>query len=98
MAETAYYVIGHIRVIDAARWSDYRARVGATLAPFGGELVMRGRVDAVLAGDWSRTDTVVLRFADAARARAWHDSPAYQALVPLREAGAEVVLVGYEGE
>ena len=35
---------------------------------------------------------------DAALARAWHDSPAYQALVPLREAGADVVLVGYEGE
>lgn len=98
MVSAAYYVIGHIRVIDAARWADYRARVGATLAPFGGELVMRGRVDAVLAGDWPRTDTVVLRFADAATACAWHDSPAYQALVPLREAGAEVVLVGYQGE
>lgn len=94
----SYYVIGHIRVLDAARWADYRARVGATLAPFGCELVMRGRVDAVLAGDWTGTDTVVLRFADAASARAWHDSPAYQALVPLREAGAEVMLVGYEGE
>lgn len=94
----SYYVIGHIRVLDVARWADYRARVGATLAPFGCELVMRGRVDAVLAGDWPGTDTVVLRFADAASARAWHDSPAYQALVPLREAGAEVTLVGYEGE
>lgn len=94
----SYYVIGHIRVLDASRWADYRARVGATLAPFGGELVMRGRVDAVLAGDWTGTDTVVLRFADAASARGWHDSPAYQALVPLREAGAEVMLVGYEGE
>jgi len=94
----SYYVIGHIRVRDAARWADYRARVGATLASFGCELVMRGRVDAVLAGDWPGTDTVVLRFADAASARAWHDSSAYQALVPLREAGAEVVLVGYQGE
>ncbi|WP_430433086.1 DUF1330 domain-containing protein [Methyloversatilis sp.] len=94
----SYYVIGHIRVLDASRWADYRARVGVTLAPFGGELVMRGRVNAVLAGDWPGTDTVLLRFVDAASARAWHDSPAYQALVPLREAGADVVLVGYEGE
>lgn len=94
----SYYVIGHIRVLDVSRWTDYRARVGATLLPFGGEVVMRGGVDVVLAGDWPGTDTVVLRFADAASARAWHDSPAYQALVPLREAGADVVLVGYEGE
>jgi len=29
----SYYVIGHIRVLDASRWADYRARVGATLLP-----------------------------------------------------------------
>ncbi|MDY0057036.1 MAG: DUF1330 domain-containing protein [Methyloversatilis sp.] len=94
----SHYVIGHIRVKDAAQWNDYRARVGATLQPFGAEVVMRGRVAQVFAGYWGGTDTVVLRFSDAAQARAWHDSPAYQALVPLREAGADVVLVGYEGE
>jgi len=28
--------------------------------------------------------------------RGWHDSPQYQALVPLREAAAEVVLTAYQ--
>ena len=38
----------------------------------------------------------VIRFPDPAAFRAWFDSPAYQALIPLREQAAEVTLVGYE--
>jgi hypothetical protein len=33
---------------------------------------------------------------DPAALRRWFDSPAYQALIPLREQAAEVTLVGYE--
>ena len=39
----------------------------------------------------------VARFADLAALRRWHDSPEYQALVPLRMAAADVVLTAYEG-
>jgi uncharacterized protein (DUF1330 family) len=38
----------------------------------------------------------VLRFADPAAARQWHDSPAYQALIPLRAEAADVDLTAYE--
>lgn len=91
-------VIGHITVRDARRWDDYRARVPATLAPFGGELVLRGRTAGVLNGHWSHTDTVVLRFPDAAAVAGWYGSPAYRALVPLRDAAADVVLVEYDAD
>jgi hypothetical protein len=36
------------------------------------------------------------RFPDLASASAWFDSPAYQALLPLREQAAEVDLIAYE--
>jgi uncharacterized protein (DUF1330 family) len=39
---------------------------------------------------------VVAEFADMTALRAWHDSPEYQALIALRDAGAEVVLTAYE--
>lgn len=91
------FVIGQIRIKDPARWDAYRAQVPATLAPWQGEVLMRGQRLQVFAGSTAHTDTVVLRFPDAAAARGWHDSPAYQALVPLREAAAEVLLVAYEG-
>jgi uncharacterized protein (DUF1330 family) len=38
---------------------------------------------------------VVAEFPDMSALRRWHDSPQYQALVPLRETAAEVVLTGY---
>lgn len=90
------YVIGHITVKDAAKWAEYRSRVPGTLAPWGAELVFRGQHAAVLAGEHAHPDVVVIRFPDAASAAGWHASPAYQALVPLREQAAEVVLLAYE--
>lgn len=90
------YVIGHITVKDAARWDEYRSRVPATLAPWGAELVLRGKRLALLAGEHPHDDTVVIRFPDPAAAAGWYASPAYQTLIPLRESAAELVLISYE--
>lgn len=90
------YAIGHITVKDPAKWAEYRSQVPGTLAPWGAELLLRGRLSRVLAGDHAHTDTVVIRFPDLAAARGWHDSAAYQALVPLREQAADVTLLLFE--
>jgi uncharacterized protein (DUF1330 family) len=90
------YVIGHLTVKDPERWQAYRERVPATLAAWGGEVVLRGRRVALLAGQHGHTDTVVIRFPDAQAASGWYGSAAYQALIPLREAAAEMVLICYE--
>ena len=85
-------VIGHITVKDAEKWAQYRALVPATLAPWGAELLFRGQHAATLSGDHRHTDTVVIRFPDTAAVTSWHDSAAYQALIPLRQAAADVDL------
>ena len=90
------YVIGHISVKDSALWADYRSRVPASLAPFGAELVFRGMRTDILAGVNRHPDTVVIRFPDRDTALAWFRSEAYQALVPLREAAADVDLAVFE--
>jgi uncharacterized protein (DUF1330 family) len=59
-------------------------------------VVLRGRRVAVLSGEHAHADTVVIRFADANAASGWHASPEYQALIPLREEAAEMVLICYE--
>ena len=89
-------VIGHITVKDPAKWAEYCRRVPATIAPWNAELVFRGRRAAVLGGEHQRTDTVVLRFPDLAAVAGWHQSAAYQALVPLRCEAAEVDLISFE--
>lgn len=91
------YLVGLIRVTDPAQWQRYVDRVGATFPPRGGKLLWRGIKVADLARSAHGERIVVAEFADQAALRAWHDSPEYQALVALREAGAEVVLTAYEG-
>lgn len=89
------YVIGHITVKDAAKWDEYRSQVPATLAPWQAELVFRGEKLAVLGSEHKHTDTVVIRFPNAESANGWYNSPAYQALIPLRLEAAEVDLISY---
>lgn len=89
------YVIGHITVKDAGKWGEYRGRVPATLTPWGAELLCRGKRLSVLSGEHAHTDSVVIAFPDAEAVGNWFHSPAYQALIPLREQAAEVVLVVY---
>jgi uncharacterized protein (DUF1330 family) len=88
-------VIGHITVRDAALWDDYRAQVPATLAPWGAEILFRGTLDKVLGGSHGHCNTVVIRFPDAGSVDGWFASPAYQALIPLRERAADVVLLAF---
>jgi len=91
------YVIGQIRIVNQEKWEAYRAQVPATLAPWDGRVLFRGRTARVLTGEYRFTDMVVLQFPDQDAVRGWHDSPAYQALIPLRTQAAEVVLVSYDG-
>jgi uncharacterized protein (DUF1330 family) len=96
------YVIGRIAVRDPQAWEAYRAQVSTSLEPFAGTVVMRAAGGTLLGGAFAgasapHPDVVLLRFPDAATARAWFDSPDYQALVPLRERAADVVLTLYPG-
>jgi len=95
MSDTAY-VIGHISVKDPVKWAEYRSLVPGTLAPWGAELVLRGQLARVLAGEHPFTNAVVIRFPDLAAVNNWYASPAYQALIPLRTEAADLALLVYE--
>jgi hypothetical protein len=66
------------------------------MAPFGAELSFRGKLAQVFSGTHAHTDVVVASFPDRAALEAWHASPAYQALIPLRTAAADVDLMSYD--
>lgn len=90
------YVVGQITVKHPEMWAEYRSRVPATLTPWGGELVFRGKKVATLAGENPHADIVVIRFPSVAAVNGWFGSPAYQALIALRQQAADVVLLSYE--
>lgn len=90
------YIVGHITVKDPALWAEYRSKVPETVAPWGGELVFRGKKVATFAGENPHSDIVVIRFPSVSAANAWFSSAAYQSLIPLRLLAADVVLISYE--
>lgn len=91
------YVIGHITVNDPEGYARYTARVPETLAPHGGEFVVRGGPAAVLEGEMAHARHVAIRFPDRASAEAWYASPAYQEIAAVRQAHSTGVLVVVDG-
>ncbi len=95
MNDDAAYVIGHITVKNPEKWAEYRNKVPATLAQWGAEVVFRGKKVDVFSGIHEHTATVVIRFPNVVAAKNWYQSSSYQALIPLREQAADLVLVCY---
>jgi len=90
------YLIGHIRVKDPDPWSVYVEGVRKSLLPFGAEVLFRGRLTSVLAGEQPCPLTVVIKFPDDDALQAWFRSDDYQALIPIRDRAADVVIAAYE--
>ena len=93
----AAYVIAQINVTDPDTYEDYRALVPATLDAYCGEFVVRGGDQEALEGDAPSPRTVVLRFADMAAARAWHNSSEYAAAKAIRQSASTGTLLLVDG-
>ena len=91
------YVVAQISIHDRARYDRYAAAFLPTLKPFGGRLLAADEGPAVLEGRWSAEKLVLIAFPDAAAARAWAASPAYQAIAVDRLAATEGVVLLAQG-
>ena len=78
------YLIAEIDVHDAATYEEYRKRVPATIAAYGGRYIVRGGNTEVAEGAWKPKRLVVLEFPSMARAKEWYASPEYQEILPMR--------------
>lgn len=90
------YWIAQVDVEDMARYGEYSALIDATLAPFGGRFLVRGGRREDMEGTM-RQRSIVIEFDSYELALACYRSPAYQAIIPLREGAAMVDLVVVEG-
>jgi uncharacterized protein (DUF1330 family) len=91
------YVIATIRVDDAEAYEAYRSRTGAVIESFGGRFLVRGGRVEPREGGMERDRVVVLEFPTMEQARAFYDSDAYQAILPIRQANADSHLFLVEG-
>jgi uncharacterized protein (DUF1330 family) len=83
------YVIVDVTVTDPDAYRDYTSAVPGTLDPFEGRFIVRGGAYETLEGDWQPQRIVILEFPSVERATAWHGSPAYQAILPIRQQHAD---------
>ncbi len=59
---------------------------------YGGEPVLRGKLEMVLAGAADFDAVGIVRFPDRRAAEDWYHGEQYQALIPLRDEAVEMVL------
>ena len=91
------YAIANLRTVDMNdEIRDYLLRIDGTLEPFGGRFLVHGATPQLVDGSLPGV-VVVIEFPDTATAHAWYDSPAYQAILPLRTRNTEGGAVIVEG-
>ncbi len=91
----AAYLVGQITVKDDGLLQQYVAGVAESLAPFDSKIIFRGQLEKVLAGEQPHSLVVVIEFPDHATLDAWFTSEKYQALIPVRDRAADVVITTY---
>ena len=91
------YALAHLRTPQInEEVLEYLERIQSTLDPHRGRFLVHGAEVDVKEGPWPGT-IVVIEFPDLDAAQAWYDSPAYQAILPLRTGAIDGSAVIVEG-
>ena len=93
----ACYVIAHVAINDPDAYTGYTSRVPATVAAHGGRFLVRGGETTIMEGEMPRDRHVVIEFPDRAAAEGWYNSLEYQAILPIRQANSDGILMISDG-
>lgn len=91
------YVIITEAIHDAAGMDAYGHKAIPTMMEAGGKVIVVDENPDVLEGDRQSGRVVILEFESVEAARAWYQSPEYQAVIPLRRAAAKASFVLVSG-
>ena len=94
---TAYALI-NVGITNPSAMREYAQGVGATVAAYGGEYLVRaGAAMEIAEGDWTPKTVIVIKFESIARANAWLNSPEYAPLKHIRHENAKSQMIFVEG-
>jgi uncharacterized protein (DUF1330 family) len=91
------YIIADVQVTDPNAYEEYRSRVPAVIAAYGGRYLVRGGQVEPLEGDANPQRVVVLEFPNMVQLRAFYDSPAYRPLIAIRQRSSRSSLFAIAG-
>lgn len=82
---SAYLIAEHI-ITDAAKFEEYRTKVGPMIAKYGGRYLTKGASHKLPeGGHWKPERVVIIEFPDMDSLNRWYTSPEYQPLLALRK-------------
>ena len=93
---SAFFLATITAVHNPEKFAEYGQKASSTFAPFGGEVVARGKKAASLAGELNVGAVALIKFPDLASINQWYESADYQALVPLREEAVTMAITAFE--
>lgn len=93
----AAYLIAEVEITDPERYKDYQAVTPGTVEKYGGRFVVRGGNPLSIEGGWDPERIVVVEFADIEAAKAWYNSPEYQAVLGIRHEASNGRVIMVEG-
>jgi uncharacterized protein (DUF1330 family) len=91
------YLIAHVQVTDPEGWKQYVTALPATLAPYHVKTLARAPAVPIDTSTPPTGSTVILAFNSMEDLKAWWNSPAYQAIIPLREKSAKTIAYALPG-
>ena len=89
----AGYVIAEAEVLDQEPYQEYVRANTETVTRHGGRFIVRGGRCEVVEGNRPLHRLVVIEFPSFEDAKAWYESPAYQAVLPIRHKHARTIFV-----
>jgi uncharacterized protein (DUF1330 family) len=89
----AAYLIAAVDVHDPNEYQEYTRANTETVRQHGGRFIARGGFVDHLEGEWVAPRMVIIEFPNLEAAEAWYHSPAYQAVVPVRQRHADTHLL-----
>jgi uncharacterized protein (DUF1330 family) len=90
------YIIADVEVIDSDGYEEYRQKVPAIIAAYGGRYLARGGATEALEGSWLPKRCVILEFPSMDKLKAFYTSPEYQPLIAIRKRTAKSNLIATE--
>jgi uncharacterized protein (DUF1330 family) len=90
------YFIAEVEVTDPSGMQKYGEKIPETLAPFNHHYVIRAGKTQPLEGDPPK-HIIVIAFDNMDKALAWYNSPAYQAIIPIRQKASKARIFLAEG-
>jgi uncharacterized protein (DUF1330 family) len=85
----AAYFIAQFVVNDRQLYREYQVGAGPTIRTFGGQVVAFDVAAETIEGTPPGSHTVIVRFESTETAKAWYESPEYQAVVGKRLAATQ---------